>query len=161
MNNPFVVGEKIELIRIGRTKFISNTKSDGVQTLNHSYTTIRDNVFIDKDSRVSLYKPTDLRNLFCSFNGVTLKLYVYIALSLQKDCDYVKVDSKDFMLRSNVKSKSSFYKAIEELETYSIILKKEKNYYWVNPFLLFNGNRVAYFQTNYPEQISIVATIKK
>lgn len=164
MRNPLIEGQEIELLKISRTKYLakSNTETTlGDVQINNAYTTLRDNVLVDKDTRVSVYKPTDLRSLFCSFNGITLKLYMYIALSLQKDCDEVKIDFSKFMELSNLRSKTSVYNAIAELQTYSIIQKKHKNVYWINPFLIFNGNRVAYFQTNFPEQIKVVATIKK
>jgi len=47
------------------------------------------------------------------------------------------------------------------LETYSIIAKKRNGEFWINPFLFFNGNRIDYFQKQYPDNVHIAATLKR
>ena len=77
-------------------------------------------------------------------------------LKIQENEDYIILNQKTIEEKANI-SKTSYYAAIKQLKEMCIITDKEKNKYWVNPYYIFKGNRLAFYQKNYPKAITITA----
>jgi len=162
--NPFLFGNKLDLVKVVENQYLGKSSSfdqDGHITNHGKITTIVATRFIERDRKVSLYKGENIKGLIGNLSPMATKLYLYIALSLGEQMDYVKLTLTEVQKELNIGSKNTLYKAIEELELYSIIAKKRNGEFWINPFLLFNGNRIDYFQKTYPDNIDIVATLKR
>lgn len=162
--NPFLYGNKLDLVKVIENQYLGKSSSfdlDGHVTDHAKITTIVATRFIERDRKVSLYKTENIKGLIAALTPIATKVYLYITLSLGEQMDYVKLTLTDVQKELNIGSKNTLYKAIEELETYSIIAKKRNGEFWINPFLLFNGNRIDYFQKQYPDNVNIAATIKR
>ena len=162
--NPFLYGNKLDLVKVIENQYLGKSNSfdlDGHVTDHAKITTIVATRFIERDRKVSLYKTENIKGLIAALSPIATKVYLYITLSLGEQMDYVKLTLTDVQKELNIGSKNTLYKAIEELETYSIIAKKRNGEFWINPFLLFNGNRIDYFQKQYPDNVNIAATIKR
>jgi hypothetical protein len=163
-SNPFLYGNKLDLVKVVENQYLGKSSSfdgDGHVTDHAKITTIVATRFIERDRKVALYKPENIKGLIGALSPIATKVYMYIALSLGEQMDYVKLTLTEVQKELNIGSKNTLYKAIEELETYSIIAKKRNGEFWINPFLLFNGNRIDYFQKHYPDSVNIAATIKR
>jgi hypothetical protein len=162
--NPFLYNNKLDLVKVVENQYLGKSNSfdlDGHVTDHAKITTIVATRFVERDRKVSLYKVENVKGLIAALTPMATKLYLYITLSLGEQMDYVKLTLTEVQKELNIGSKNTLYKAIEELESYSIIAKKRNGEFWINPFLLFNGNRIDYFQKNYPENVNIAATIKR
>lgn len=101
--------------------------------------------FIEADAKSSFYHE-QLTPIIPQLNAGALKLLLFISLKLRWNQDKVTLDRDGYMLWAGSTSLQSFYNARKDLEDFSVISKAGTNDYWINPFLLFRGNRVQYAQ---------------
>jgi hypothetical protein len=105
----------------------------------------------------SVYDDFIFEDLFnTNIKPSTRDLFLYILINLEKDVDVVQLNQKEIYNKTGI-SKTSFYSAIKQLKEMCIIADKEKNSYWVNPYYIFKGNRLAFYQKNYPKAITVTA----
>ena len=100
----------------------------------------------DRANKVSIYKNSDMLKVKMYMAGISLKLLTYISETLESGQDNFKMSGKkqnSFMEAASIKSRSTFYKAVDELIRYGFIIPTGKQgYYWINPFRFFTGNRL-------------------
>jgi hypothetical protein len=53
-----------------------------------------------------------------------------------------------------IESRSTYYKYLQEIVDNAIVIKSKSSSYWINPTLVFNGNRIDYYKEHCPECIS-------
>lgn len=69
----------------------------------------------------------------------------YIIENLPKDKGYVIIDNATVMEQCNFKTRKSVRDAVVELLEKNIITRTTvPKKYWVNPLIMFNGNRITY-----------------
>lgn len=106
--------------------------------------------FIDKTPRISVYPREFLDRYDTIKNSNCRDLLIYIMERLAVDSDKIQleVDKLSDLLKIH---RSTVYLTIDRLiEAEFICRATRKNMYWINPYLLFKGNRVAH----YPEAIT-------
>ncbi len=161
--NPFVIDHDLNLLRVIENQYLGKKGAfdeDGDITDYAKITTVVATRFVERDRKITLYKVENIKTLIASLTPIATKLYLYVVFSLTEGCDYIELQPMSLYKELKV-SKNTLYKAIEELETYSIIAKKRNGEFWINPFLFFNGNRIDYFQKQYPDNVHIAATLKR
>lgn len=112
---------------------------------------------IDLADRTSLYMNVHITEfLMHHAKPNTLKLYLHIIYRcLKKDQDYIDLKVKEIMELLQV-SKNTVYAAVEQLCEFKVLsVRKGRNVYWINPELLFKGNRATYIDENAPECIKV------
>lgn len=138
--NPFLFGEPLKLIHV-----IESNRSG---KLSGKSSHIEYNVEAQRYVRV--YRVPFMDNILfkeCTASG--RDLYLYIQNHLKIDFDFINLKLSKVMKALNIKSTTTFYKAIHELSSVSIISRKSgAGEFWVNPHFIFNGNRVDYWEQN-------------
>lgn len=146
--NPFI--KDINAIRIVKsTKIIDNTDTDVIHEENNS------TFLIEQDSKVSLYK-LNIEELFSNTTTTARDLFIYIVFNIRKNKDYIKINADKVSKILGV-SRQSIYNSIEQLCDIAFIQEKEKDEYWVNINIVFNGSRIKFLKNN----INVVHTAKQ
>ena len=88
---------------------------------------------------------TDLVNTIRGLNSPAINLFFLIAERLPPNCDHVCITEDDFLdaCEYSPGSKRMYYAAVRQLVDKKIIArtKKSSRGYWVNPNIIFNGDR--------------------
>ena len=79
--------------------------------------------------------------MLLSLVGLRVLFYIMHALAYKET---VVVDLKDCMQFTGYKNVSTIYSALRELEGLDIIHKKKRLEYFVNPNVIYKGNRASY-----------------
>ena len=96
-----------------------------------------------------LYVGSDKLELINSFTTkITHKLFNYIIYTIGYGKGYIKLKD-NFLIEKFGTAKATYYKAKKELQDLRIINGSNKRgYYWVNPDIIFYGNRANAFPDN-------------
>lgn len=77
-------------------------------------------------------------------------LFLWIVMNLESKQEYIKLDAtkvcNELSAMVGKYGKTSYFSAITELKGAAIIAHREKGTYWINPSILFNGNRLNFYQ---------------
>lgn len=84
----------------------------------------------------------------------------YIIANMITNQDWITLDIRDIRKVTSLK-RISVVRGIQELVDNKLISKKTQLDYWINPTLLYKGNRLSYYNDNCPECIEVVAEISK
>jgi hypothetical protein len=123
-----------------------------------SYSTIESVQLIETQSKSSVYQfPYDNNVIFKELTSSGRDLFLYLVYNLRPNQDWIRLPQEFVCTRMNI-SPPTFYKAIANLTDNAIIVKKKKGEYWINPYFLFSGNRVTYYQDKNDSMIDIVVT---
>jgi Firmicute plasmid replication protein (RepL) len=158
--NPFLNLQRLKLIEVTKSKsYIAKENIDEgiIVGLNQNFT-FSNSFFVEQDKKVSLYKGTNVRSMMLQLTSPALRLFVYIAYTLPENSDIIHLPYKKVAKHLGL-SLPTYYKAVNELAENQIIAKQKKEYYWINPVHLFNGNKINFFREHCPECIDIVAQI--
>jgi hypothetical protein len=83
-------------------------------------------------------------NVLFDLNKEGQEVFKYISSKLEKDKDYIYFSLRDCKEYTKYKENKSIYNGINNLIKHGIIAKTEENFkYWINPNIIFNGNRLA------------------
>jgi hypothetical protein len=107
--------------------------------------------FIDEEYRITVY-PREFLDKYDSIrtNENCRELLIYIMNHLTYDSDKIQLIVDDLSEKLSI-PRSTMYDSIDKLEEKQFIKRTGKrNMYWINPYLMFKGNRLS----KYPEAIS-------
>lgn len=90
----------------------------------------------DKDTFVKVFRNPVLFKI----NGVCAKVFWYVVFNLKPNLGWVDIDVRDVM-DMGVSSDRYVYSGIRRLVALGVLAKRDKGSYWVNPEVLYNGNR--------------------
>lgn len=141
--NPFSFSLKIQV-----TKRIDNSKysldKDGVMLPVSS--------LMERQQTTKIYHGKPLMDIIMQLNDRDLRLFTYIVYMLEQNKDYIRIVPETYLKRTGTKDKRTYKAAINSLIRYNIIAATGfDNVYWINPNILFSGNRIA----KYPDNIEI------
>ncbi len=159
--NPFVQNFKLELIQVSKSKKIIDTDdiSDGIIM---KYETVSKTFMIEKQHKTTVYEIPFIETVLfrndMKSNGRDLLLYIIYNMVDNQDWINLKQDK---VTKQMGNSKPTLISAISQLEDAAIICKKSQSEYWVNPFYIFKGNRIAYYNSICPECVEVVAKVTK
>lgn len=85
---------------------------------------------------------------------------LYIIVSSVSDKDHIELKIGD-ICKATGKRRVSVVNGVNNLIANKFIEPKSDNFYWVNPTLIYKGNRLAYYNENCPDCIEIVAEVSK
>jgi hypothetical protein len=75
---------------------------------------------------------------------------------LDKNTDLITLNVEECVTFLGIDSRTTYYKYLQDLVDNAIIVKHKVNSYWVNPALIFNGNRIEYYKEVCPECIDVI-----
>ena len=161
--NPFIKLQdfKLKLLKIKETKYKIETSQRDSIILDGEYEAITKVFFAEQQPKTSVYNIPYIENvLFKELSSSSRDLLSYIIYNIRTDEDSINL-KYDKVCKEMCISKPTLSKAIKELVANSFILERRQSVYWINPFFLFKGNRVTYYQTHCPDSVDIVAELSK
>ena len=115
---------------------------------------------VEEQPKVSMYKIGNnvefTTFLFEILNQPGRNLFLYIMANIGVNKDTINLVTEKVTKLMGV-SRNTHYSAIESLRDNGIITLYSSTEYWVNPFFIFRGDRISYYQESCPECIKIVA----
>lgn len=166
--NPFVVISTheydlpvIEIASkyINTRKHVVNNNSTVDEGYNNYITEKQKKTVICTDNQTLLINKVIGENSILTDKGRSLLMY--IMFRLVKDKDTIVLDSINILSNLGWKDRQKVADAKKELQYAGIISLKSKSEYWINPYYLFCGSRIGYYQNGYQEHIKIVSRIKQ
>lgn len=159
--NPFVVNNPIEVICINGNKKVPES-SDSVDSV--SYEKSGSSLYyIEQQRKVSLYKHHNYKIndvLFGRLSNKGRDMFLYILCNMPENKDYINLKLSSVRESSGMSRNAIIY-SLKELCQSGILAVKEQSVYWVNPFYIFNGNRIKYYRSIGEQYINTVSMIKK
>ncbi|MFA5759865.1 MAG: hypothetical protein WC942_10995 [Clostridia bacterium] len=157
--NPFIQNDRIKVYKINsksRIVDIEDIPKNNQINPNPNIKTLKTEAYLELDKSVNLYYSKDLRIVLLRLSDTANKILRYIECSIPYGSDIISINVEKFLNESLIKSRTSYYKGIEELIRYEFIAKSDKlNRFYINPFRLFKGCR----STTYPTHLQIVNTL--
>ncbi len=154
MMNPFLVNKEFELQ-------VAEVHHNSMLNWKGSAAKITWENLVEVQKKVSVYKTGNNKqytNYIFTLNRFARDIYLYMQCNLGEDQDTIKLDMEKICEVAGI-SKNSYYEGITDLKNNSIVSVYKTNTYWVNPFILFRGDRLAYYQEQCPECINKVVIV--
>jgi len=152
--NPFIPDKPSDLVQIRRRpKMVYPTNGEVVHyVVNQNTGEIDGHTAFIKAFEVD---ETRFVKLFLSELGAlwdlskaALKVFTYVMKELRVNADYIYLYTDDCMEHTGYKSERSVINGITELIEHNIIARSTRpNRYFINPMIVFNGNRVTFAKT--------------
>ena len=154
--NPFLVNSEFALQVVS----VSTTTRQSAGYVEEEHTVKR---IVEVQKKVSIYKTgnnSQYTAFLFSINKFARDIYLYIQANLGENQDTIILDMEKICELSGM-GKDSYYKGLEDLRTSAFITVYKKNKYWINPFILFRGDRIAYYREQCPNCIQNVSNVYK
>jgi len=152
--NPFIPDKPSDLVQIRRTpKMVYPTNGEVVHyVVNQNTGEIDGHTAFIKAFEVD---ETRFVKLFLSELGAlwdlskaALKVLTYVMQGLRVNEDFIYLYTDDCMTYTRYKSERTIINGITELIEHNIIARSTRpNRYFINPMIVFNGNRVTFAKT--------------
>lgn len=136
MKNPFIYnGNGIELQEVA-TWYHSRPFDDGGVKAKY---VIRGTRIADNERYIKVY--SSFMEVLSKMSLSGIRMFVYVMDIIEQDKDIIILD-RDIYCRYSGNSSNIYYRGIRELVRLGIIMKRGSGgSYWINPHVLFNGNR--------------------
>ena len=162
--NPFVLGLSFEAVMKNKKANLElgTTLSDGVTSdyviENPSKFAISHSYLVDTVPAVKVFVTPAARKYIAALSAQAKSLLWYILGILDYNKDTVFLNTNKYMEENNIKSRVTFYKVRDELVDAGFITRHKKaSTYWINPFIMFHGDRLK----KYKDNVKIVKTNKE
>ncbi len=102
---------------------------------------------LEKAKSTKVYKSAELRDRTMNLSATAMRMLWFIVYEIEGSDDWVELDPEWYKEVSQAGSRNMYAKGKEELVRYGYISRTEcKNIYWVNPALVYGGNRVKKYE---------------
>ena len=143
-NNPFRLDLIIRVNNVPRKAYDANGKQ--IDTI----------APLEAQGYTKLFHSADTRNMIINMAPVAIKLFLWIVYNIQRNKDWIWLNSDWFNKKANFSSANSYKKAKDELIDNGIIMPTSiKEVYYVNMRILFFGQRTAKY-----EDCIVIGTVK-
>jgi len=149
MMNPFLENKEFELQ-------VAEVMHHNTMLFKGNMTKMTWENLVEVQKKVTIYKTGNNQqytNYIFSLNRFARDIYLWIQCNIGENQDTIKLDMEKLLPVLGI-SKNSYYDGIDGLKTNSVICSMKTNTYWINPFILFRGDRLAYYQEQCPECIN-------
>jgi len=145
--NPFRISFRLKVTEvISKTEFKKD--GEGNEEPNRYY--------IERDKCSKLYKVAGLPDLTDNMTTKAQRLFLYILVRLETGKEYFSLNTKHYMRTNGVNSMRTVNDAVKELVFKGVLCHSSiKFVFFVNPHIMFSGDRLKQFENN----IEIVNTI--
>ena len=138
--NPFLMGFKIQANVACSPDQYKKHNQDGQDIM------LPATYDMDHTQRCEVYYTTGMKAVIMGLTDKAQRLLLYIQYSMVRGKDYFQFNPTDYMNKNEIKSRTTVTNAITELKRYGIIANAPRQtVYWVNPDIMFGGNRLNYY----------------
>jgi len=152
--NPFLSNKEfhIKLVQIYHTKYIGS--GPYMEEVTRKYP-------VEEQQKVSMYKIGN-NTEFCTYLFKVLSqsgrnLFLYIMATIGTEKDTINLNTEKMCNEMGI-SRNTAAGARDDLKDNGVIVHDKGNVWWVNPFFIFRGDRIKYYQEQCPDCVKIVAT---
>ena len=110
---------------------------------------------VEVDAFAKVYHIGRKYGLVANLSAQGCRMFLYVQMTIEQDQDWVKLPAEEVGKRLNL-SLLTVRLGIKDLIDNGILCKRGKSDYWINPIVLFSGNRLQYFETTAPDKIKRV-----
>jgi hypothetical protein len=143
--NPFVINLEV---RVNRVAYRGSYRKDvnGKEVPNVSE--------FEYDKLCKLFTSKDNRDIINRLTPRAKELLVFIMFQIQSGDDFLWINRVMYMDENGVSSMTTFTNCVKELVHYGILAHTtiKRDVYWINPDLLFKGNRITKYPNNIVEK---------
>jgi hypothetical protein len=153
MINPFLENKEFNLKVV--TIFSNSTDTKGSSIIRTTTEYLQ-----EEQKHVKVYKTgnnSQYTAFLFSLNRHARDIYIFIQANLGEDQDTIHLHQDKVCQYTGI-GRNSYYEGIEDLKSNSIITPYKRNEYWINPFIMFRGDRLAYYKEHCPDCIQNMAT---
>ncbi len=138
--NPFTQELVIEVTRMPeKEKYVK----DGVNEYGDPLL-VPASMLIEKQKAMRVYRVAGAKERAMNLSAGALRMFVYLQYTVQAGKDWVQMTPEQYERSAQKGSRNVYKKAVEELWRYGYINPTvQKNVYWVNPALMYCGNRIT------------------
>lgn len=161
--NPFAASLKIDVLKVySKERFFVQDdwkEEDGIKLPVGAKINEREfqfSFYAEQIESVKITRNKGLMQLMMHLSDRSCKMLLYVIQKLPKNSDIVEIDRVEYMKESGVQSAKTMYNSITDLCDAGVIAKYKPGKYWINPAILFGGNRVA----KYPDKLDVVAKVQ-
>lgn len=156
--NPFVA-DAVDTLKVARrTQMMTATSKDAVHYVVNresgevdGYSAFMRVIEVDEERFAKLYL-SELAALW-DLNKPAIRVFTYIVSSLVPNKDSIIFETDKCMEYTGYKSEKSVFTGLSELIEHGIIARTNKHWqYFINPMIMWNGNRVTFAKTYIKKQ---------
>lgn len=151
--NPFTENLEIRAIKVlSEREFWSKddwSESDGVRVPNviggqseHSY---KFSYLMESEKGGKLYRNEKTEEVLKKLSDRGCRMLLFILRKLPKDSDLVEIVPDEYKSQQGLSSIQTVYNTLRDLIDMGVLAKHKTNRYWINPAIIFNGNRAQKF----------------
>lgn len=109
---------------------------------------------IEYDTSTKVYNNSEHRLFVSGLSPASKSLFLWLIYEIDANIDYIWINKNRYLIENTIKSINTYKTAINELVRYCVIypMADKKDVYWINPRLLFNGNRIK----KYPKHLELI-----
>lgn len=154
--NPFCSNFTLELIRIkNKIEIVGDEARSESLSMSKVYS---EKYTVEKQKHTKLYHTAYDDKLFFNLSNKARDIVFYILLNIKENLDYIELSFDIIKKKVNI-SRKLYYDSMKELKEKAIVSNRRQGSFWVNPQIIFNGNRKEFFKINYPNNLKVVHTI--
>lgn len=165
--NPFMVNigvAKIHAVQCySKEKYIQSDSikvEDGIALpIDDSFkgADLSSNFLVDRENRCFVYQGKPSKEIVRKLDSMGRAMFLYVQYNLGKNSDVIKLTLEEYadFWDYSPKASKTFYDAVNQLMGAGVIQRKKANNFWVNPMIIFNGNRID----KYPNNVEVVAKV--
>ena len=101
----------------------------------------------DLSSFTKIYQSLKGVDVLLTLSRPAMALYILIPHLLKPGDDWVELRSSYLEKKLNL-SETTILGAIRDLVGATVLLRKQRSHYWINPTIFFNGDRIHYYKKN-------------
>lgn len=150
MKNPFLASLEIAVLN---KKTIKIETSEVVNGATHLKTTTTSTKPIEVQEFVKVYRYPKQIGLLKLLSPAGCRLYLYVQMKLKEDEDFLNLKREKVAKELDV-SLPTVSLALANLMEHGVLAKKSQSEYWINPYILFKGNRLEYIKKENPDAIT-------
>ena len=152
MMNPFLSSLEITVINKKTIKVETTKINENTVEIENTTTSTKP---IETQSFTKSYHYPRQLGFIKELSVAGCRMLLYIQMKLKSEHDYIELKrttvAKDLGISENSAS-LGIYNLVDN----GVLAKKSQSEWWINPFILFNGNRLKYVKENNPKAIKAV-----
>ncbi len=152
MINPFLASFELNVLNKKTIKVEVTKVNSGVVEVEQTTTSTKP---IETQEFTKVYKMARHVGLIKELNPAGCRMMLYIQAKLKLDHDYIELKREKVAKQLDV-SANTVSLGIVNLTECGILAKKSQSEWWINPEVLFVGNRFRYVKANNPKSIKYI-----
>ena len=152
MINPFLASLELSVLNKKTIKVEVTRMNSSVVEIEQTTTTTKP---VETQEFTKVYKMSNHLGLIKEMNPAGCRMMLFIQAKLKQDQDFIELKREKVAKQLDV-SANTVSLGILNLTECGILSKKSQSEWWINPEVLFVGNRFKYVKANSPKSIKYI-----